>query len=63
MWPWFTASTLVCRSALPVSIMRTVSGDCLRTSLSSSMPFMPGMRISEMTTAKGPFRASTSSAS
>ncbi len=43
----------VCWSALPVSITRTVSGAAFLASARNSTPFIPGIRMSETTTANG----------
>jgi len=49
--PRFTASMAVAWSALPVSMIRVVSGQSSRAWLSSSTPSIPGMRWSETMTA------------
>ena len=54
-WPWFTASTAVFWSELPVSMIRVVSGASLATSFSTSRPLRPGMRMSATITANGPW--------
>jgi hypothetical protein len=49
--PWFTAAWAVARSALPVSMMRTLSGASAWARLSNSTPFIPGISMSATTTA------------
>jgi hypothetical protein len=51
MLPWFTASIAVCWSALPVSIILTLSGESWLTHLRNSIPSIPGIRMSVITTA------------
>src|SRR5437868_1497490 len=54
MEPSFTALMALSISAYPVSAIRTVSGDEVRTLARNCTPSIPGMRKSEITTAKGP---------
>ena len=55
MWPSFTAATVESMSAWPESTMRTVSGAISFTRARKRAPFISGMRMSETTTANGPF--------
>jgi hypothetical protein len=52
--PLFTASIAAFMSEYPVNSIRTDSGAFSRTRARKSAPFIPGMRISEITTANGP---------
>jgi len=54
MLPWLIAAMAVSVSAFPVNMMRTVSGAVLFTRRSNSIPSIPGIRMSEITTAYGP---------
>ena len=60
--PWLTAATAESRSVWPVRRIRTASGTISRARLRNAAPFMPGMRMSEMTTAVEVSRCSVSSA-
>ena len=55
MCPSFTAATVESRSACPDNTMRTVSGAISFTFARKRAPFISGMRMSETTTANGPF--------
>ena len=55
IWPSFTAATVESMSAWPESTMRTVSGAISLTRARNRAPFISGMRMSETTTANGPF--------
>ncbi len=54
IFPSFTALMAESRSALPVSMTRTVFGHIERILPRNSIPSIPGMRKSETTTANGP---------
>ena len=60
--PLLTAAIAESTSAWPVSKMRVVCGWLALAFASSSAPFMPGMRMSEMTTAACGCRAKSSRA-
>src|SRR3990172_6899476 len=61
--PWLIASIAVGRSAYPVRRTLTVSGEKPRTRESSSTPRIPGMRLSDTTTATGSVRRISSASS
>src|SRR5512140_508238 len=61
--PRLIASIAVGRSAYPVRRTLTVSGERSRTRESSSTPRIPGIRLSETTTATGSFRTIPSASS